>query len=124
MALSKKLQNFSIGIDMESIGRFKKLDPIKDKIFLSKIFTKKELKYCFAKKNFARHLAGRFAAKEAVVKALYGAGQKKLNYKDMEVVNEKNGAPQIIAGKHNDFNIKISLSYCEDKAAAIAMLIA
>lgn len=124
MASFKKSVNFSIGIDIESINRFEKLDPIKDKLFLNKIFTKNELKYCFTKKNFAQHLSGRFAAKEAVIKALYSAGKKKLNYKDIEIINEKNGTPKVKTGKNNDFNIKISLSHCRDKAVAVAALIA
>jgi holo-[acyl-carrier protein] synthase len=62
------MNNFGIGVDIESIERFVKLDRAKDSRFLAKIFTEKELDYCFKYKSPAEHLAVRYAGKEAVIK--------------------------------------------------------
>lgn len=116
-------RQFSVGVDIEDIDRFKKLGLKKDKIFLNKVFTKKELKYSFSKRNFSQHLAVRYVAKEAVVKAL---GNKKIAYNKIEIVNDRTGAPKVIINdkKFRDINIKISMSHCRDKAVAVVMLIA
>ena len=58
----------SIGVDIESVDRFKEHD--KNGSFLKRIFTNKELEYCFSFTDFAQHLAVRYSGKEAVVKAL------------------------------------------------------
>ena len=60
--------NFAIGVDIESISRFKNLKRDKSRHFLEKIFTQNELNYCFSKKVPSPHLAVRFAAKEAAEK--------------------------------------------------------
>jgi len=122
------IKNLRIGVDIENIGRFKKLDRVKDKEFLEKIFTKKELAYCFSKKNSAQHLAVRYSGKEAVIKALSDLankpGKSNPSYRDIEILNGKRGAPSaIINNKHfPDLQVQISLSHCEDKAIAFAVV--
>ena len=59
-----------IGIDIEDINRFKKYSLKKDLDFLKTIYSENELEYCFSKKSPAKHLAVRFCAKEAFIKAL------------------------------------------------------
>ena len=115
--------NFSIGVDIEEISRFKKV--LTNKNFLNKVFSKKEIKYCFAKKRPEEHLAARFAAKEAIIKAVSGKSRRKiLLYNKIEVINDKNNAPRIIIKDVNftKKTIKISMSHCEDKAIALAII--
>ena len=116
--------NFNIGIDIEDIKRFKKM--AFSASLLNKIFTDKERAYCLAKHAPAQHLAARFAAKEAVSKALSVTGGLKLeasDYKKIEITHGRNGEPNAkIKGLKNYF-IKISLSHCSDKAVAVAMII-
>jgi len=122
-----KLQNkkLSIGVDIESIQRFRKVDYLKNKLFFNKIFTKNELKYCFSKGNAAVHLTARFAAKEAVTKALSEFKRGSTNYKQIEILNNENGAPLVKLNKKGFQNLKfsLSLSHCEDKAIAFAIII-
>lgn len=115
----EKIKDFSIGVDIESIVRFKGLQREKSKHFLAKIFTKGELDYCFSKTAPASHLAARFAAKEAVVKAVSSLGQETPNVNEIEISHHANGAP-VAALKGHD--IKISLSHCGDKAIAFALV--
>ena len=62
-------QVLGIGIDIENIERFKKFELNKNSPFLNKIFTIKEIEYCFSKKNVASSLATKYTGKEAVIKA-------------------------------------------------------
>lgn len=115
---------FGIGVDIEDIKRFKEINVIKNKQFLDKIFTKKELNYCFSKAKPEQHLAARYACKEAIVKALYSLRKANIDYKNIEILNNKNQVP--IAKINNkdldNLKIKISLSHCKDKAIAFAVV--
>ncbi len=117
----KGLKNFGIGVDIESIDRFNKPEVINNKLFLNKIFTKKELKYCFSKKKPASYLAARYAGKEAIFKALSSIGIN-LNYKLLEISNNKNGVPKVRINNNslNNLYVHISLSHCDNKAIAFA----
>jgi len=116
--------SFGIGVDIESIDRFAGLERTQDSSFLNKIFTLKELEYCYSKKIPAPHLAARFAGKEAIIKALCNMDRPKSNYRDIEIVNEKSGVPEVRIGKpgFHDLQIKLSLSHCADKAIAFAVV--
>ncbi|MBW2976549.1 holo-ACP synthase [Candidatus Woesearchaeota archaeon] len=119
----QRIKNFGVGADIESIARFGRLDPDKDKIFLNKIFTEKELSYCYSNKNAASHLAARYAGKEAVIKALSGIGKLNMDYKKVEIVNNENKVPKVRINEDNCNNLEvhISLSHCEDKTVAFAI---
>ena len=101
-----------IGIDIESIKNFKK--SYKDKHFLDLIFTKEEIRYCQSKKEPYISFAGKFCAKEAVIKAL----RKTMSLPDIEVQLDKNGAPSIA----NMPNIHISLSHADAYAIAFVVV--
>ena len=77
----------NIGCDIEEISRFKDKTLEKDSNFLYRIYTQNELDYCFKNKNSAHHLAVRFCAKEAVVKALSGIYNKTISYNKIEILN-------------------------------------
>ena len=113
------INDFSIGVDIEPILRFKDLDRRESGHFLTKIFTEKEMKYCFSKKEPAQHLAVRFAAKEAIVKAINSLGKKAPVLNTINIENNIKGIPLVNLKGHN---IKISLSHCNDKAIAFAIV--
>ena len=120
-----KIKKFGVGTDIESIGRFRKLNRAEHKSFLNRIFTKNELDYCFSKKMHASCLAARYAGKEAIAKALGSMGKASPEYKRLEIFNNEKGAP-IAAINDTDFRkvqLHISLSHCEDKAIAFAVAI-
>lgn len=117
--------NESIGVDIEDIGRFKELNLKKSRIFLKKIYTNDELRYCFQKVVPAQHLAVRFAGKEAVLKALGGLGLSFVSYNAIEILNNDKGTPQVeFRGRKNfkKLDVKISLSHCQDKALAFVVI--
>ena len=120
-----EIKKFGVGTDIESIGRFRKLNRAEHKSFLNRIFTKNELDYCFSKKMHASCLAARYAGKEAIAKALSSIGKASPDYKSLEIFNNEKGVP-IASINDSDLckvQVHISLSHCEDKAVAFAVAI-
>ncbi|MDR1244750.1 MAG: holo-ACP synthase [Endomicrobium sp.] len=108
----------NIGIDIEEVKRFDKY--VKDKTYLERIFSKEEILYSLAKKNAAQYLTARFAAKEAVWKAL-SSKNKKLIITDISVRNDKDGKPQVYVKNKKYNKINISLSHTKKYVAAVAI---
>jgi holo-[acyl-carrier protein] synthase len=105
-----------IGTDIELINRFK--DKGNNKRFLELIFTKKEIEYCSKKKNCPISYAGKFCAKESIIKAM----GKKLPFQDIEIINNKEGKPEVfIQGKLNK-KIHCTISHSGEYAIAYAIV--
>ena len=84
-----------IGLDATDIPRVAELLNRYGDRFLQRVFTPGEIAYCTKRRNPAPHLAGRFAAKEAAMKAL-GTGQSQgVLWKDIEVVRDRGGPPRL-----------------------------
>ena len=112
-----------IGIDIEKVSRISKL--IRNRRFLSRVFSGEEVKYCRAKKNSVQHFTVRFAAKEAVWKALSAVNKNPLSHKNISVKNNPDGKPVVILPpelKAFQKKISISLSHTREYAVAIAVL--
>ena len=116
--------HISIGSDIVNIHHFTTIVENGEYSFLQKNYSGNELDYCFSKENAPSHLAGRFAGKEAVMKALYSHGLKPVPYKEIEILNDANGVPhiRIKINSYEKLKTKISLSHCEDKAIAFAII--
>ncbi|MBU0561014.1 MAG: holo-ACP synthase [Bacteroidetes bacterium] len=117
-----------VGIDIIEIGRIKKsVDRFGD-LFLNKIFTQTELDYSLSKSNKYQHLAARFAAKEAIAKALATGWSKGFRWKDIEIYNKKNGMPkanlhgQLQKFVSKDKSLKITMSHSEHYVTCFAIL--
>ena len=106
-----------IGIDIEEVSRFSKL--VKDKSFLNRVFSKEEIDYCFSKKRSAKHFAVRFAAKEAVWKAVNHL--KNIVITDICIKNEASGKPQVFIKSKKAGFIDVSLSHTEKIVVAVAV---
>lgn len=109
------------GTDIIEIDRIKKTIESLSNRFIKKVFTDKEIAYCESKKVFKfQHYAARFAAKEAVYKAI--SKKKGISWKDIEIINEENGKPKVyLYNEYNDVKIKeisLSMSHCEKYATA------
>ena len=113
------------GTDIIEIERIK--ESIKDlgEKFLNRIYTQKEIEYCENKKGQKyQHYAARFAAKEAIFKAISKKLKDKyeIGWKDMEILNDEQGRPQVkIKGVQRE-NIDISISHCKDYAVAMVVM--
>ena len=85
---------FGIGTDIVNIKRMQKTLRINNN-FKKRIFSKNEIIYCEKKKNPSSFYAKRFAAKEALSKALGTGIRKGINFKDIEIINNNYGKPTI-----------------------------
>lgn len=105
-----------LGVDLVEIGRIKALARRNPK-FLTRVFSRAEIAYCRAKKNPWPHFAVRFAAKEAVYKAL---GKAEVPLTAISVHRGKDGRPSVkIRGKAVR-GLKLALSHGRDHAVAFA----
>ena len=111
------------GIDIIEIERVKQSIEETDGKFCERVYTKKEIEYCESKKmQKYQHYAARFAAKEAVLKAISELLESKfdIEWKEIEIQNDENGRPYVNIlkqGIHID-NIDISISHCKTYAVA------
>jgi len=83
------------GIDIVSVPRIQKAIERGGAAFTDKIFTRREQEYCCSKRYRYEHFAARFAAKEALIKALSGATEKALNLSKIEISHHASGRPMI-----------------------------
>lgn len=116
----------NLGVDIEEVDRFKNL--VRNPRFLNRVFTQQEIAYCSSKKKKLQHFAVRFAAKEAVWKALSETLKKKkspLGHKDIGVRNDASGKPVVVLPrkfKSLETRVTISLSHTASYAVAVAMV--
>jgi holo-[acyl-carrier protein] synthase len=120
---------FGIGTDMIRVERMEKL--VADgKPFLETLFTEREMDYCETKARKSEHYAARYAAKEAILKALGSGYRKGLAFSEIEIINDELGKPQVyLQGEvkktfdsHQIRQISISLSHIEEIAIAVVIL--
>ena len=89
-----------LGVDIAEVGRVKAAIERHGEVFLRRLYTAREREYCERFKNKFERYAGRFAAKEAAMKALGTGWSRGVRWVDVEVVREKGGRPPIaIAGE-------------------------
>ena len=119
-----------LGIDLVDIARMKRILE-RTPSFASKVFSEDERAYCDSRANPEAHYAARFAAKEAVVKALGTGFTQGISVRDIEVVRTAKGTPRVvlrgraaeIAREQGVLSLPISLSFTHDEAVACAMAI-
>lgn len=84
-----------IGVDIVEIERIEKALS-NSKSMARRVFSDAEIEYCTGQKNLFQHFAGRFAAKEAALKALGTGWQKGIRWKDVEVISGPLGKPALV----------------------------
>lgn len=115
-----------IGTDIIEVDRIRSsMEKMRD-AFLKYILTEQEIHYCKKYNDPAPHVAGRFAAKEAVAKALGTGFGESLSFHDIEIVNSETGQPLVTLSKQalekfKDPTILISISHCKSHAVAFAI---
>ncbi len=117
------------GTDIIEIERIKKSIERNGDNFLNLIYTEAEIAYCESKKNAKySHYAGRFAAKEAIYKAVSTLLPERfgISWKDAQIINDENGNPKIEFLKIEFEQIKsidISISHCKEYAVATVTIL-
>ena len=120
-----------IGNDIVECLRIAQMIERHGELFLGRVYTQHEIEYCSARKAATQHYAGRWAAKEAVLKALGTGWARGISWRDIEVRNEIGGRPRItISGGAKDVcdrqgitEVMISISHCRTHATAYAVAV-
>ncbi len=120
-----------IGTDIVECLRVAQMIERHGEHFLTRVYTPHEIEYCSARKAATQHYAGRFAAKEAVLKALGTGWARGVQWTDIEVRNELGGQPKIalsggtreVCEKLGIAEILISISHCRTHATAYALAV-
>ncbi len=116
-----------LGVDIIEVSRIKKALDRWGERFLKRVFTPEEKRYSMRKAFPEQSLAARFAAKEAVMKALGTGLSGGIAWTDVEIVNNSFGKPEVKLGREisnliGEKNVKISLSHTREFAVAFAVL--
>ncbi len=119
-----------IGVDIVDIPRLRRALERQGERFLRRVFTAAEQEYCRAHRDPAPYFAARFAAKEALFKALGTGWSQGITWLDAEVRREESGAPRLVlAGRAAEISrslgtraIHLSLSHSEETAVAFVIL--
>ncbi len=116
-----------LGTDIIEIDRIEKVVNRYGQQFLDRLFTPSEQEYCLKYRNPIQHYAGRFAAKEAIVKALGTGIRKAVSWTDIEILNDSQGKPQVylspeVRTHFSDPVIHISISHSKKYATSVAIV--
>ncbi len=118
-----------IGTDITECLRIAQMIERHGELFVNRVYTPEETRYCQNRKQSTQHFTGRWAAKEAVMKALGTGWRRGISWQDIEVRNEPGGRPVVIlrggareaARQLGIANMLISISHCRSHAMACAI---
>ncbi len=118
-----------IGTDIVECLRIGRMIEQHGELFLNRVYTEREVRYCQSRKRATEHFAGRWAAKEAILKCLGSGWRKGLCWTDMEIRNDPSGKPEVFlcgAAKESAQQLRIStiqlsISHCRAYATAYAV---
>lgn len=119
---------YGIGTDITECVRIAQMIDKHGELFLTRVYTQREIAYCSARKAATQHYAGRWAAKEAALKAIGTGWSRGIHWTDIEVVNAVGGKPTIVVGgkareicdERGIGELLISISHCRNYAVAFA----
>src|SRR5258708_13174501 len=118
-----------IGTDIVECLRIGRMIEQYGELFLTRVFTEREIRYCQERKRATEHFAGRWAAKEAILKCLGTGWSRGISWTDLEIRNDPAGRPHVLmCGAAKDLaqslriaDILISISHCRAYAPAYAL---
>jgi holo-[acyl-carrier protein] synthase len=118
-----------VGTDIIECLRIAQMIERHGELFITRVYTDHEIAYCSARKAATQHYAGRWAAKEAVLKALGTGWRRGISWRDIEVRNHPSGAPTIalrggareVLERAGIQRIHLSISHCRSHAIACAV---
>lgn len=118
-----------IGTDIIECLRIAQMIDRHGELFISRVYTPREIAYCQSRKQATQHFAGRWAAKEAVLKALGTGWRRGISWRDVEVGSSESGKPRCllhggaleVSEKLGVREMLISISHCRSHATALAV---
>jgi len=123
------LNVLGIGTDIVECLRIAQMIERHGELFINRVYTPHEIRYCQSRKQATQHFAGRWAAKEAILKALGTGWRRGISWRDIEVRNDQSGRPVVgLRGGARDIveqrgirEMLVSISHCRSHATAYAL---
>ena len=118
-----------IGTDIVECLRIAQMIERHGELFINRVYTPQEIRYCQSRKQATQHFAGRWAAKEAILKALGTGWRRGISWRDIEIRNDSMGRPVVgLRGGARDIveqrgirEMLVSISHCRSHATAYAL---
>lgn len=125
------MEILGIGTDIIECPRIGKMIEQHGELFLRRVYTEREIRYCQSRKHAIEHFAGRWAAKEAILKALGTGWSRGIAWTDLEIRNNASGQPRVlVCGGAKEAallrgigDIFVSISHCRTYATAYALAV-
>ena len=116
------LERMGLGVDVQEVAAFEGHAAADQQAFLARVFTAREREWCLSMPHPAQHLAARFAAKEAVIKAL--APFAPASFEQIEIERDDDGRPgaRLSLDGPGAFAVRLSLSHSDTQAMAAAIV--
>ena len=120
-----------IGTDIVECLRIAQIIERHGELFINRVYTDHEIRYCRSRKAATQHFAGRWAAKEAVLKAMGTGWRRGIRWRDVEILNTSSGRPVValrggarsVVEQSGIRQVLISISHCRSHATAHAVAI-
>jgi holo-[acyl-carrier protein] synthase len=121
-----------IGTDIAECLRIARMIERHGELFLDRVYTVEEVRYCQGRAQATQHFTGRWAAKEAIFKALGTGWRRGITWRDIEIRNQAGGRPSVLLrGAARDLaeqlgitKVLVSISHCRTHATALAVALA
>jgi len=116
------IDRMSVGIDVQEVSAFEDWECPEQRGLLERVFTERERAWCLSMPHPAQHLAARFAAKEALIKAL--APFESASFEEIEIERGDDGRPsaRLSIAAARSYAVRLSLSHSDSQAVAVALL--
>ncbi len=120
-----------IGTDITECLRIARMIERHGDLFINRVYTPEEIRYCQNRKQSIQHFTGRWAAKEAILKAIGTGWVRGITWRDMEIRNDSSGRPvvavrggvQEVVEQLGITEIQVSISHCHTHATAVAIAV-
>ena len=118
------MNNINLGVDIVLVDRINKiLNSNKKSRFLNKVFSSSEISHSENRKNKSEYFSGRFAAKEAIRKALSSYNETNMpSFQSLEILNSESGKPYVLISSERQSNINISIAHDGNYAIAFCVV--
>lgn len=128
---ANSMRILGIGTDIIECPRIGRMIEQHGELFLRRVYTDREIRYCQSRKHAIEHFAGRWAAKEAILKAIGTGWSRGIAWTDLEVRNTFDGEPKVhvrggareVALRRGIGDVLVSISHCRTYATAYALAV-
>ena len=125
------MEIIGIGTDITEVLRIAKMIEQHGELFINRVYTTREIAHCSSRRYATQNYAGRWAAKEAILKALGTGWRKGISWRDVEVVPQRVGPPTVelhggaleVARRRGIDQVMISISHCRSHATAYCIAV-